>query len=174
MSHLLYAEDPTSLQGEAYMVNPIPAGYRTVNPYLTVRNGVQALDFYKKAFGAEEIARMLMPDGKLMHAEFKIGDTMVMMSDEFETGGCKSPETVGAATSSLMLYVEDTDASYKRAVDAGAKSTMAPQDMFWGDRFCQVVDPFGQVWSIATHIEDVSPEEMEKRTAAFAQSMGQG
>jgi PhnB protein len=155
------------------MAKAIPEGYRTVTPYLTVRNAAKALDFYRQAFGAQEVVRMPMPDGKLMHAEFKIGDSFIMISDEFESGGCKAPETVGAATSSVMLYVEDVDATYKRAVDAGGKPTMPPQDMFWGDRFGSLTDPFGQVWGIATHKEDVSGEEMEKRAAQFMQNMGQ-
>jgi PhnB protein len=155
------------------MAKPIPDGYRTVTPYIAIRGAAQAIDFYKRAFGAQEIARMTDPDGKrVMHAEIKIGDSIVMISDEFPQGGCVSPQTLGGTAVSLFMYVPDVDTAFKRAVDAGAKSTMAPTDMFWGDRFGKLVDPFGHEWAMATHKEDLSEEEIRKRGAAAMAAMG--
>lgn len=151
-------------------VKPIPDGYHTATIYLTIRGTDQAIEFYKKAFGAEELVRMPGPDGKsVMHAEIRIGDSMIMMGEEMPgaQGKCLSPATLKGSTAGVMLYVADVDASFKRAVDAGATAVMPPQDMFWGDRFGSLVDPFGHQWSIATHKEDVAPEEMGKRQAAF-------
>jgi PhnB protein len=153
-------------------VNYVPEGYRTVTPYLVIRGAAEAIEWYKKAFGAEDIARMPMPDGKLMHAEIKIGDSFIMMSDEFpEMGGGKSPQALGGSCCSLHLYVPDVDASFSRAVSAGAEAQMPPMDMFWGDRFSKLRDPFGHEWTIATHKEDVTPEEMERRAAEAATQM---
>jgi PhnB protein len=152
---------------------PIPEGYRTVTPYLAVNDAAQAIDFYKRAFGAQEGERMLDPDGKkVMHAELKIGDSPVMLSDECPGMGPRSPQTLGGTTASIFLYVPDVDAAFTRAVDAGAKSIMAPTDMFWGDRFGKLSDPFGHEWAMATHKEDLSPEEIRKRGAAAMASMG--
>jgi len=154
------------------MTKPIPDGYRTVTPYLTVKGAAQAIDFYKRAFNAQEIERMTGPDGKsVMHAEVRIGDSNVMLSDEFPQMGSRSPETLGGTTGSLFLYVPDVDAAFQRAVDAGAKAVMPPADMFWGDRFGKLVDPFGHEWGMATHKEDLSPEEIRKRGAAAMASM---
>ena len=157
----------------AKATNPIPKGYHTITPSLTCRDAAKAIDFYKKAFGAQELMRMPSPDGKIGHAEIKIGDSVVFISDEFP-GRTAAPSLTATPSSSLFLYVEDVDAVYNRAVSAGAKSTMPLQDMFWGDRFGNVVDPFGHQWGLATHIEDVAPDEIERRSAAFfAKAAGQ-
>jgi PhnB protein len=154
------------------MAKPIPDGYRTVTPYLTVTGAAQALDFYKRAFGAQEVERMTGPDGQsVMHAEIRIGDSIVMLSDEFPQMGSRSPQTLGGTTASVFLYVPDVDTAFQRAIDAGAKVTMAPTDMFWGDRFGKLVDPFGHEWGMATHKEDLGPEEIRKRGAAAMASM---
>jgi PhnB protein len=156
------------------MTKPIPDGYRTVTPYLTVKGAARAIDFYKRAFGAQEVERLTGPDGQsVVHAEIKIGDSVVMLSDELPQMGCRSPQTLGGTTASIFLYVPDVDTAFKRAVDAGAKAAMAPADMFWGDRFGKLVDPFGHEWGMATHKEDLTPEEIRKRGAAAMASMGQ-
>jgi PhnB protein len=152
---------------------PIPSGFHTVTPYLTVRNATAAIDFYKKALGAEEIMRMPTPDGKIGHAELKIGDSIIFLADEFPQMGNKSPQTLGGCTGGLYLYVEDVDKAFKRATDAGATVKMPVTDMFWGDRWGQVTDPFGHLWSLSTHVEDVSPEELEKRSKEWAAQMAQ-
>jgi PhnB protein len=149
-------------------VKAIPDGYYSLTPYLVISGAAEAIEFYKKAFGAVEIVRMPGPGGRIMHAEVKIGDSMLMLSDENPERGHLSPKTRGGATSSVMLYTDDVDATFKQAVAAGAKVDMPPDDMFWGDRMANVTDPFGQMWAIATHKEDVSPEEMEKRMKAMA------
>lgn len=155
------------------MAKPVPDRYRTVTPYITVKGAAEAIDFYKRALGAQEVERMTGPDGKsVMHAEIKIGDSIVMLSDELPQAGCRSPQTLGGTTASIFLYVPDVDAAFKRAVDAGARATMPPADMFWGDRFGKLVDPFGHEWGMATHKEDLSPEEVRKRGAAAMASMG--
>ncbi len=145
-------------------VMPVPAGYRTVTPYLSVSDAAQAIEFYVRAFGAEEKARIAGPGGKLMHAEIKIGDSMVMLSDEFPgMGSCRSPQSLGGSTGYIFLYVPDVDPAFRRAVDAGAKVEMPLMDMFWGDRFGKVIDPFGHTWGMASHKEDLTPDEMERR-----------
>ena len=158
----------------AKKTSAIPKGYHSVQAYLTVADGTKALEFYGRAFGAKVKERMPGPGGKLMHAEFTIGDSVVMMSDEFTNmpDTPRSPQTLGGATGSLMLYVPDVDAAFKRATDAGCKALMPPSDMFWGDRFGKVMDPFGHHWGLATHKEDVSPAEMRKRAEAFTAQMG--
>jgi PhnB protein len=143
--------------------NPIPSGFHTATPYLTLNNCASAIDFYKKAFGAQEIMRMDGPPGKIGHAEIKIGDSIVMLADEFPGAGNRSPASLGGTTAGIFLYVADVDTAFKQAVDAGAKADMPPTDMFWGDRFGRLTDPFGHSWSMATHKEDVAPEEMKKR-----------
>jgi PhnB protein len=144
----------------------IPDGYHSATPYLTLRGAAQAIDFYQRAFGATESMRMPSPDGsRIMHAELRVGDSVIMLSDEFEGGRSRSPQAVGATTGHVFLYVPDVDAAFARAVDAGATAAMPVQDMFWGDRYGRVVDPFGHEWSLATHKEDVSPEEMGRRAA---------
>src|SRR5262245_7499104 len=152
-------------------VKPTPAGYHSITAYLTVSDGARALDFYTRAFGAQVTRRMPGPSGKLMHAEFRIGDSVVMLSDEFPQGDTRSPQSLGGASGSLFLYVPDVDAAFKRAVDAGCQATMPPADMFWGDRFGRLVDPFGHHWAFATHKEDLTPAEIGKRAqAAMAQA----
>lgn len=147
---------------------PIPKGYHVVTPSIVVRGAANAIEFYKKAFGAKELNRMPGPDGKLLHAEIRIGDSIVMLSDEFpEMGmGSSSPETVGGISSSLMIYTKDADALFNQALAAGAKVSMPLADMFWGDRYGRVKDPFGHDWQIATHKEDLTPKEMARRAAA--------
>jgi PhnB protein len=141
-----------------------------VTPYLVVRGAEEALEFYGKAFGARTLMRMPGPDGKLMHAEMKIGDSVVMLGDENPERGAKSPQTLGGSAGSVMLYVKDCDRVHEQAVAAGAKSLDAPQDMFWGDRYGKIEDPFGHQWGIATAKENVPPRELKRRMAA----MGQG
>ena len=145
-------------------VKPIPEGYHTITPYLSVDDATAASEFYEKAFGAKETVRMNGPDGKVAHAELQIGDSTIMLSDPFPQAQAKTPKEVGGTTVGLFTYVEDVDEVFKQALDAGATSTMEPTDQFWGDRFGSVVDPFGHHWQIATHVEDVPPDEMEKRS----------
>ncbi|HVS34360.1 MAG TPA: VOC family protein [Gemmataceae bacterium] len=152
-------------------VKSTPECLHTLTAHLTVNGAAAAIDFYKRAFGAVELGRMPMPDGKLGHAHLKIGDSHLFLNDEPNFPGCaKSPQTLGGCSVTLHLNVDDVDAMFKQAVAAGAQAIMPPTDMFWGDRYGQVTDPFGQRWAIATHKEDVPPEEMQKRAeAAFAQ-----
>jgi uncharacterized glyoxalase superfamily protein PhnB len=150
----------------------IPDGYHTVTPYLTVRGADQAITFYKNAFGAEELMRMPGPGGKsIMHAEITIGDSRIFLSEELPEMGCRSPQSLGGTASSLHLYVEDVDAAFKRAVSAGAQVKMLVADMFWGDRFGKLIDPFGHEWGMATHTEDRTPEEIRERANAFFAQM---
>jgi PhnB protein len=144
-------------------VKPVPEGYHTVTPYLAVEDAAEAIEYYKKAFGAKERVRMDTPDGKIGHAELQIGDALVMLADPFPQSSTKPPKELGGTTSSVFLYVEDVDAVVKQAVDAGATVTMEVADQFWGDRFGSVTDPFGHSWAVATHVEDVPPEEMAER-----------
>jgi len=147
-------------------VNPIPEGCHSVTPHMIIKGAGKAIDFYKKAFGAEEIMRMPGPGGNVMHAEIQIGDSRVFLADEFPDMGCLSPATLKGSPVTIHLYVKDVDATFKQATGAGATVKMPPTDMFWGDRFSKVQDPFGHEWSIATHKEEVSPEECAKRMAA--------
>lgn len=147
-------------------VRPIPEGYRAVTPYLVVNNAREALAFYEKALGATTEVLMPMPGGdRVMHSVTRVGDSLVMVGDEWPEmpHSPVAPTTAGAATGSLLIYCDDVDAAFKRAVDAGCQEAMAPQDMFWGDRFAKVIDPYGHHWQLATHVEDVPPEEMERR-----------
>jgi PhnB protein len=148
-------------------VEPIPDGYHTVTPYLIVKDAASALAFYKKAFGATELMRFPAPGGKVGHAEIRIGDSPIMLADEFPEIGVKSPHTLGGIAASILLYVEDVDARFKQAIAAGATVAKPVQDQFYGDRSGTLTDPFGQQWTIATHKEDVSLEEMHKRMAAM-------
>ena len=151
------------------MVKPIPVGTHTVTPHLIIKGAARAIEFYAAAFGAVEHYRMPGPDGRsVAHAELKIGDSLVYLADEFP-GGADSPASLGGTSVVIHLFVEDVDAWFARAVKAGAKVKMPATDMFWGDRYGQVEDPFGHVWSIATHVEDLGPEERAKRAKdAFA------
>ncbi|MEX2223906.1 MAG: VOC family protein [Candidatus Rokuibacteriota bacterium] len=153
------------------MPRPVPDGYHTVTPALIVKDGAEAIAFYKRAFGAQEIMRMDGPDGRTVHAEIQVGDSRIMLSDEMPDMGCLSPASVGGPTSSLYLYVPDVDSAFQRAVTAGAKVLMPVADMFWGDRFGQVEDPSGHRWGLATHVEDPSPEEIARRHREFVASM---
>jgi PhnB protein len=147
-------------------VKPTPEGYHTATPYLIVGDATRAIEFYKKAFGAVELMRMADPSGKIGHAEIKIGDSPIMLADEMPGMGYRSPESLGGSPVSILLYVEDVDAVFNQAVAAGAKVQRPVADQFYGDRTGGVTDPFGHVWYVATHMEDVSPEEMRKRAAA--------
>ena len=146
-------------------VKPIPEGYHSVTPYLIVKGAAQALEFYKKALGATEVMRLADPTGKVMHAEIKIGDSIIMLADEFPEMGAKSARTFGGSPVSLMVYVEDVDARVAQAVAAGAKLTRPVANQFYGDRTGGVDDPFGYHWYLATHVEDVPPDELERRAA---------
>ena len=154
------------------MAKPIPDGYHAITPALTVKNGGEAIEFYKRALGAEELMQIPGPDGRLMHAEMKIGDSRFMRAEEMPEQGCRAPASVGSTTSSLYVYVQDVDKAFRRAVEGGAKALMQPTDMFWGDRFGQVEDPSGHRWGLATHKEDPSAEEMARRQKEFFAQMG--
>jgi PhnB protein len=147
-------------------VKPIPDGYHSVTPYLIVKGAADAIEFYKTAFGATELFRMPAPGGKVGHAEIKIGDSPIMLADESPEMGHTSPTTLGGTPVTIMIYVEDVDAIFKQAIAAGGQEQKPVQDQFYGDRSGTLKDPFGHVWHVATHTEDVSPEEMEKRIAA--------
>jgi uncharacterized glyoxalase superfamily protein PhnB len=151
------------------MARPIPEGYHTITPSLVIKGAAEAIDFYKRAFGAEEFCRMPFPgaDGgvKIGHAELRIGDSVLFLADEFPEHCATGPN--GHSPVTIHLYVTDADAAFKRAVEAGATVTMPLADMFWGDRFGKLVDPFGHQWSIATHVEDVTPEQMKERMASM-------
>jgi PhnB protein len=146
---------------------PIPEGFHSVTPHIAVRGAAAAIDFYKRAFGAQEIFRMAGPGGVIGHAELKIGDSVIMLADEFPGSPVKAPQTLGGTTGVLNIYVPDVDRSYQQAVGAGAKETMPVADMFWGDRYGQVTDPFGHVWALGTHQEDLSETEIEERAKQF-------
>ncbi|HWR49586.1 MAG TPA: VOC family protein [Bryobacteraceae bacterium] len=149
-----------------------PQQSHSVTPYITVDNAAAAIDYYKRVFRAEEISRMANPDGKVMHAEIRIGDSILMISDEFPQGDTRSPKTLGGTAVSLYVYFPDVDATFNAAVQAGGQAIMSPTDMFWGDRWALVKDPFGHSWGLATHKEDVTPDEMGRRAAEFAKTMG--
>jgi PhnB protein len=151
---------------------PIPEGYHTISPSLTVDGAAEAIEFYKRAFGATERMRMAMPDGKVAHAELNIGDSVVMLNDSLPQASVQSPKQLGGTTTSVFLYVEDVDSVVQDAIDAGAKVTMPVADQFWGDRFGTVSDPFGHHWAIATHKEDLTPEEIAERGREAMASMG--
>ena len=150
-------------------VKPIPEGYTSVTPYLTVDDAKGAIEFYKRAFGATERGIMAVPDGRIAHAELEIGDAVVMLCDKLPEFFGKTPKELGGTTVSIFLFVDDVDAVFQRAEDAGATVLMEPDDQIWGDRLGQVEDPFGHLWLIATRVEDVKSAELEARTrAAFA------
>jgi len=154
---------------KAAKVLPIPSGYHTITPHLVFRNSASAMEYYKKAFGAKELSRMPMPGGGVAHAEMQIGDSRLMLADEMPQMGATAPETVGGSPVHIFLYVKNVDQVFGQAVSAGGTATMPPMDMFWGDRYAKLTDPFGHKWSLATHIEDMSPKEMARRgQEAFA------
>ena len=154
-------------------VKAIPEGYHTITPNLVVADAAKAIDFYKKAFGATEIARMPGPNGGIMHAELRIGDSVFMLGEEMPEMGAKGPKTLGGSPVSLYVYVENVDAAWDRAIKAGATTVMPLADMFWGDRAGWLEDPFGHKWALAQHVKDLTPEEMQKgQEAFFAQHAG--
>jgi PhnB protein len=148
---------------KAKAVKGVPEGFSTVTPSLNVRDAAQALDFYKRAFGAVETVRMPGPGGKILHAEIKIGDSHLFLADEMPEWGSRSPLTLGGTATGVCLYVDDADAVFNQAVGAGARVLMPLADQFWGDRYGKLQDPFGHEWAVATHLEDLTPEEMKKR-----------
>ncbi len=152
-------------------VEAIPKGYHTITPYMTVRDAARAIEFYKQAFGAVERGVMKAPDGKIMHAELLIGDSIIMLGDEFPQFGTLSPQSTGGAGMGLHIYIEDVDSAFDRAVKAGATVEMPVADMFWGDRYGKLADPFGHKWSIGTHKRDVTGEEMEAAQREFMKQM---
>jgi PhnB protein len=154
-------------------VKPIPEGYHTLTPFLTVRDAVRAIEFYKQAFGAEERGVMKGPDGKVMHAELKIGDSIIMLSDEWPEYGALSPQSSGGAGMGLHIYVDGVDVAFDRAVKAGAQVEMPVTDQFWGDRYGKLKDPFGHKWSIATHTKDLSMDEMKHSMDEAMEKMGE-
>jgi uncharacterized glyoxalase superfamily protein PhnB len=147
--------------------SPTPAGYHTVTPALIVRDAARAIEFYQRAFGAEELSRMPGPDGTIMHAEIRIGDSVVMLGEENEQWGTRSPLSTQGNPGSLHLYVPDADAAFARALEAGATVRYPLEDAFWGDRYGKVTDPFGHEWGIATHVKDLTPEEMQAAADAW-------
>jgi len=149
----------------------IPSGFHTITPSLTFRNAAEAMDFYKKALGAEERMRMAGPDGRITHAELRIGDSIIFMNDEIPGMSCKSAETLGGSATAFYLYVEDVDSAFQRALDAGGKQTCPVTDMFWGDRMGNFSDPFGISWTLSTHTQDFTPEEMEEGAKRFHAQM---
>ena len=152
-------------------VKPIPAGYHTVTPYLIIKGAARAIEFYKKAFGATELLRLEGPDGKIGHAEIKIGDSPIMLADEVPQYGFSGPESFGGTPVSMLLYVENVDKRFEQAIAAGATSTRPVADQFYGDRAGTLVDPFGHVWTLATHVEDVPQDEIDRR---FKAAMSKG
>jgi PhnB protein len=153
-------------------VNPIPEGMKGVIPHLTVKGAARAIEFYKKAFGATELSRHGTPDGSIMHASLKIGEGVLFLNDEFKEAGCVAPQSGAGGSVYLMMYVADVDATFKRALDAGAETKMAVADQFWGDRYGVLIDPFGHYWEIATHKEDLSKEDMDRRGREAMSQMG--
>jgi PhnB protein len=153
-------------------VKPIPEGYHALTPYLAVEDAEKAIEFYKDAFGATEMVRMPTPDGRVAHAELQIGDSKLMLSDPFPQSSVRPPAERGGTTASIFMYVDDVDATFEQAQKAGAQVVSELEDMFWGDRFGTVSDPFGHVWSIATHKEDLSEQEIVERSKAAMAEMG--
>ena len=152
---------------------PIPDGYHTVTPYLIVHQAAEAIDFYKRAFGASELMRLVAPNGAVGHAEVKIGDSPIMLADESPDEGFRGPHSLGGSAVSILLYVEDVDTLFDRAIAAGAKALRPVTDQFYGDRAGTLEDPFGHVWTLATHKEDLSPTEINKRAEAVFQAQSQ-
>lgn len=153
-------------------VKPIPDGYPRVSPYLVVDGAQKAIDFYTSVLGATERMRMPGPDGRIGHAELQFGDSVVMLADEFPDMGAKAPGAYGGSPVSIMVYVEDVDATFGKATEAGATAVRPPEDQFYGDRSATFDDPFGHRWTVNTHVEDVSPEEVGRRAAEMGQGQG--
>ena len=153
------------------MVKPIPDGYRAVTPYLIVDGGAKAIDFYKRAFGATELLRMAHPKHGVAHAEIKIGDSIIMLADENPNAGYVGPRSLGGSTVSIVLHVADVDATFERAVQAGARAQRPVANQFYGDRSGMLEDPFGHFWTISTHVEDIDPEELKRRIDAAFKSV---
>ncbi len=149
---------------------PVPEGYRTATPYLIVKGAADAIEFYKRAFGATEMLRMADPQGRVGHAEIRIGDSVIMLADEHPSMGYRGPRSLGGSTVSILLYLEGVDKVFERAVEAGARGLRPVTDQFYGDRSGTLEDPFGHVWTVATHVEDVPPEEMRRRAEAAMRS----
>ena len=155
-------------------VSPIPSGMHTVTPNLVFKDSAAAIEFYKKAFGAEEISRMMAPDGRgVWHASIRIGDSMIFMNDEMPQSSCKAPSPQNIATASIQLYVTDVDAAYKKATDAGVKVLMPLADMFWGDRMGMIVDPFGVTWAIAARVKEMTHDELREAGEEFTKQQQQ-
>jgi PhnB protein len=151
-------------------VRPVPEGYHSLTPQLTCRDAARAIDFYKEALGAKELMRMAGPNGKVMHAELQIGDSRFMIGDEFP-GMSAAPNPTALHSTSLFVYTDDVDTAFNRAVKAGARADMPPSNMFWGDRYGKFTDPFGHQWGVATHVEDVAPAEMQRRSEEWTKQM---
>ena len=151
---------------------PVPDGYRTATPYLIIKGAADAIEFYKKAFGATELLRMADPQGRVGHAEIKIGDSVIMLADEHPAMGYRGPRSLGGSSVSILLYLPDVDDVFARAVKAGAKAQRPVANQFYGDRSGTLEDPFGHVWTVATHVEDVAPEEMKRRAEAAMKPAG--
>jgi PhnB protein len=151
------------------MARAIPEGYHSITPYLVIKGAANAIDFYKRAFGATEVMRMASPDGKIGHAEITIGDSRIMLADEYPEMGHRSPQSIGGTGVSLMVYLENVDEVFKRAVAAGARQLQPVKDQFYGDRSGTLRDPFGHEWTLSTHVEDVSPDEMRRRAEQYMQ-----
>jgi PhnB protein len=152
-------------------VEAVPTGYRTLTPHLVIKNATEAIEFYKKAFGAEQVRCMMTPDNKVMHACLKIGDSMLMLAEEMPNMGCKGPDMTSGSPVTVHVYVTDADSVFDRAVKAGAQVLMPLTNMFWGDRYGRLVDPYGHHWSVASKVEDLTEEEMMKRQQAFCAKM---
>jgi PhnB protein len=151
-------------------IKPVPEGYRTATPYLIVKGAAEAIEFYKRAFGATEMLRMADPQGKVGHAEIRIGDSVIMLADEHPDMGYRGPRSLGGSSVSILLYLEDVDDVFERAVQAGGKALRPVANQFYGDRTGTLEDPFGHVWTVATHVEDVAPEEMKRRAETAMQA----
>ena len=152
----------------ASAVKPIPEGYRSITPYLVVKGAARAIEFYKQAFGATEIMRMPGPNNTVGHAELRLGDSVIMLADEMPNGPYRSPDTFGGSPVSLMIYIENVDDVFNRALSLGSRQIRAVEDQFYGDRSGNLIDPFGHVWTVATHVEDVSAEEMKQHIKTMA------
>jgi PhnB protein len=157
----------------AKKVKPIPEGYHSVTPYLAVDDGARAIDFYKSAFGAKEVMRMNGPDGQVAHAELKIGDSIIMLGSAPPNSGVRSPQSLNGSTVSIFVYFDNVDSFFNKALSEGAHQEQALADQFWGDRYGRLTDPFGHSWSLAQHIEDVAPEEMQKRAQEASKTAAQ-